>query len=927
MEKLFRHPRWIVVIVSIITVFFALQIPKATLDNNNFRFVPDNDPELLGMKSVNESFGSQLFILVGLERKHGTVLDAEFIGKLRDFSAKLSEIPIVASITSLSSTDYLTGRGDSIIAEPLVPESYSGSRREIAELKERILSWDLYKGSLVSEDFSSTQVLVYLGTSAEDAGSPEVVAVHRSIKRIAGEVGFPDTRLYITGMPVFSSVVNDAMEEDLVVLIPLVVFVVILVLFLSFRRFSGVVLPLLTVLVSSIWAIGAMALLGVKLSILSTVLPVILVAVGSAYGIHVVSHYYDELAEKKTLNQEEHRALVLAVLKRIGNPVLLAALTTLAGFISLSFSKVAPIFEFGIFASFGVLVAFVVSLTLVPAIMIIRGPASKLPRFRITEMKPGQEDPLSGAIADALGHVSTKKRSILALGLLVILVSVFSLGRLVIDNVLVEYFKPDTDVVLSDRFIRDKFGGSKSVSLVLSSEEPGGVLRPDVLGAMDGLATYLRTSVPEVGKTTGFTDMIKRVNQVFNVDESPDGLKPRAEELSPRSGEGSSDDGLPSFGFGAVEESQAGSGDETLPAFGFSDFGAPAPESKGFAQGTEESRVAGSVPTGTSGETLSDAIDNLDKLALVALLDKALTESDGETRSAADLVENLARLTNYKGRAYYEIPTDPARYGKKTDEELRLLISNYLVLLSGDISDFADDPLEPTSIRMQIQLKTVGQIDTNRAVAAIRAYIDERFPKDIEARIAGDALVEGSLNRLVVESQLSSVAISLLMVFIILSVFYRSAVAGLIGLVPLSITILVNFAVMALAGIKLNIGTAMVSSIAVGTGIDYTIHYMAAFHHEYLATENKNKFLRRTFLTSGKAILFNAVSVGAGFAVLALSQFNILAELGILIALAMGTSSLVSLTLLPVLLMVTNPAFIRRPLPSDRKMETLEAGK
>jgi len=907
MEKIFKHPKWIIALISILTVFFALQIPKATLDNNNFRFVPDDDPELLGMKSVNESFGSQLFILVGLERRHDTVLDAEFMTKLREFDARLSEIPIVASITSLGSTDYLTGRGDSIVAEPLVPESYTGSGKEMAELKERILSWDLYKGSLVSHDFTGTQVLVYLDTSAENAGSPEVVAVHRSIKRIANEIGFPDTRVYITGMPVFSSVVNDAMEEDLVVLIPLVIFVVVLILLLSFRRFSGVVLPLLTVLISTIWAIGAMALVGVKLSMLSTVLPVILVAVGSAYGIHVVSHYYDELAEKKNLDREEHRALVLAVLKRVGNPVLLAALTTFAGFISLSFSKVAPIFEFGIFASFGVLVAFAVSLTLVPAIMIIRGPVSKLPRFRITEMKPGQEDPLSGAIADALGHISTKKRSVLALSTVLILVSLFSLGRLVIDNVLVEYFKPDTDVVLSDRFIREKFGGSKSVSLVVSSEEPGGVLRPDVLAAMDGLAEYLHASVPEVGKTTGFTDMIKRVNQVFNMDESPEGLKPRAEE---------------------AQSKPAG---EEAPAFGFSDFGFAAFDSPEFGKDNQDSVDSATLPSPAQAkaedESLGDRIDNLDKLALVALLDKALAEGGGEKQSAADLVESLARLTNYKGRAYYEIPTNPERYGKTTEEELRLLISNYLVLLSGNIGDFADDPLEPKSIRMQIQLKTIGQIDTNRAMSAIHGYIDERFPKDITVQIAGDALVEGSLNRLVVESQLSSVAISLIMVFIILSVFYRSAVAGLIGLVPLGITILVNFAVMALAGIKLNIGTAMVSSIAVGTGIDYTIHYMAAFHHEFLATGGKGKFLRRTFLTSGKAILFNAVSVGAGFAVLALSQFNILAELGIIIALAMGTSSLVSLTLLPVLLTVTNPAFIRRPLPSDTKAKILEAQK
>ena len=99
---------------------------------------------------------------------------------------------------------------------------------------------------------------------------------------------------------------------------------------------------------------------------------------------------------------------------------------------------------------------------------------------------------------------------------------------------------PTPDVVKSDSFIRAKFGGSKSVSLVVSSEIPGEVLRPDVLAAMDGLAAYLKEKAPEVGKTTGFTDIIKRINQVFNADESPDGLKPsgRADRGSGTRGSG-----------------------------------------------------------------------------------------------------------------------------------------------------------------------------------------------------------------------------------------------------------------------------------------------------------------------------------------------------------------------------------------------------
>ncbi len=900
MEKFFKHPRLIVAIIAAITVFFALQIPRVQLDNNNFRFVPEKDPERIALRRVDGSFGSQIVILVGLERKHGTVLEADFLAKLRNFSTKIADIPIVDSATSIVSTDYLTGEGDAIVAQPLVPDDFSGTKEEIAQLKDKLLSWDLYNRALVSDDFTGTQMIVYLDTAAEDAGKPEVVAVHKAIKKFAAETGFADTNVYITGMPVFSSVVNDATRSDLTTLVPLVIIVVVFVLFLSFRRLSGVLLPLLTVLVSVIWAIGAMPLVGIKLSILSTVLPVILVAVGSAYGIHVVSHYYDEIAGKRELGETEHRAIVLAVLRRIGKPVLLAALTTFAGFGSFCFTKVIPIFEFGIFSSFGVLVAYGTAITLIPAIILIRGPAKKLPRFKTSEMEPGEEDPLSGAIADALGHIVAKKRTVVFIACAVVFISLIGVSHLIIDNVLVEYFKPDTDVALSDRFIREKFGGSKSVSVVVSSEIPGEVLRPDVLAAMDGLARYLKESVPEVGKTSGFTDLIKRVNQVFNADESPEGIKPAASATA----------AAPSAA-GALSAAAA-AGEE--PAFGF-----------GFGS-TETIPASPAVPAAKSAPAAGadKPAEKIDSLAMAALLNKALAEKGGEAMSARDLVDSLSRLTNYRGASYYEIPTDPARYGKTSQDELKGLISNYLVLLSGNVGAYADDPLEPKAIRMDVQLRTVGQIDTDRGINAMKAYIDERFPKDVKVEIAGTALVEKSLNALVVQSQLVSVALSLIMVFLILAVYYRSAIAGLIGLAPLSISILINFAVMGLLGIKLNIGTAMVASIAVGVGIDYTIHYMAAFHHEYLLTKGKGAFLRRTFLTSGKAILFNAASVGAGFAVLSFSQFNILSELGLLIALTMATSALVSLTLLPVLLILVNPAFIRRPLPSDRASQSME---
>jgi predicted RND superfamily exporter protein len=115
---------------------------------------------------------------------------------------------------------------------------------------------------------------------------------------------------------------------------------------------------------------------------------------------------------------------------------------------------------------------------------------------------------------------------------------------------------------------------------------------------------------------------------------------------------------------------------------------------------------------------------------------------------------------------------------------------------------------------------------------------------------------------------------------------------------------------MGFVGIKLNIGTSMVASLSVGVGIDYTIHCLEAFKREYRASGGKGDFLRRTFLTSGKAIIINAVSVGAGFAVLLFSGFTMLADLGLLIAITMFSSALISLTVLPALLTIIKPKFV-----------------
>ncbi|MDR2210169.1 MAG: MMPL family transporter, partial [Spirochaetaceae bacterium] len=836
MEKFFKHPKVMTALIAAITLFFALQLPRIELDNNNFRFLPEDVPARLISDHLEETFGNSVSIMVGLERPSGSVFEPAFLTRIQDYVRRIEELEFVGDVSSIMTMDYITARGDAILVTDLVDEGFAGTPEEIAELKRRIASWDIYDGAIVSEDLSATQILIPIDVPQADAGRPEVVATLIRARDTAREMFADFATVYVTGTPVISATITESMIHDVILLVPLVALVLIGVLFFTFRRASGVILPLLTVVIAVIWPMGLTPLLGMKLSLIAVMMPMILAAVGSAYGIHVVTHYIEE-TKGKTLSAEEHRALIFAVIRKIIKPVFLAALTTLAGFLSFCFTPIVPIREFGIISSVGVMSAFVLSVTLIPACYLIRGPRPEKAKRKKTAGP--RSNKLETIIAGGFLSVVEHRRLVLVITIIVAGFAVWGSTKLIIDNVTVEFFKENTDIARSDRFIREKFGGSKLVSIALEADTTEALLDPKALGAMDDLASTFMERNPLVGKIVGFPDMIKRINQVFNADENPLGLGP----ADPRQ----DDD---SFGFAGGGEDAFGFGGDDAFGFGFDDGG------------PEEFSAAAAGPD----TAIENAAGNAALLAaplstgeLLAMLD---TASGGRSdMNAKDLVRSLMRQANYDGLAYYEIPRDPARYGKTSDAELEGIIANYLALLSGDNTDYSNDPMEPTAIQSTVQLRTLGRNDTMEVVNAITTHAKDVFPETVRFTLGGGSMLDVALTDLMTESQLITIVFSVLMVFVIIAMSNRSLAAGLICGVPIVIAIFCNFAVMGALGIKLNIATAIIASLIVGIGIDYTIHFMDAFKFEYHARkegDDEKEVLRRAFQSSGKAIITNA---------------------------------------------------------------------
>ena len=166
---------------------------------------------------------------------------------------------------------------------------------------------------------------------------------------------------------------------------------------------------------------------------------------------------------------------------------------------------------------------------------------------------------------------------------------------------------------------------------------------------------------------------------------------------------------------------------------------------------------------------------------------------------------------------------------------------------------------------------------------------------------------------------LTSLALSLFSVFLIIAISFRSCWAGLLGAIPLAFSILLNYMTMGFCEINLDFITSIIASVAVGVGIDYTIHFMTTYREERAKTDNVVEVLKETFRKSGRGILTNALAVGLGFLVLTLSKFIVLRYIGILVAIVMFTSSFLAMTIIPGILNLTDPKFMRPKEKNENK--------
>lgn len=480
-EAVTKHPVVTILLILSITVLFAWQIPTLSFKTSIYDLIIEDLPATERYENFKSIFGSDEIIRVVIKAED-IYDDATFkkIQTLSDTAAKISGVRRVISLPEVKKAVDFTGKW--------------GMDR-FAEVMEGV---DLFKQNLFSNDHKTTVLTLVL---SNDADPDAVIADVNNLIKTAST----DLSMYQIGMPLVSQALAQLTQKDFFRLPPITFLLIATVLLCLYRKASYLILPLLCVILALVWNFGLMAITGIPLSILTMIVPVFLIAVGTAYCLHIVTEYRHQVR-----TAESNRMAARLTFGQVTFPTILAVVTTVIGLGSLLVSRITAIQEFAIFACMGILSFLVILLTLMPAFM------SMLP---LPKQQPKKEAPQNGIldrIIDGIASIDLNHQKITfpLIGLLV-LFCIVGIFKIPVESNPVGYFKDDTEVSRNFHDIYKHLSGSFPINIALEGVEEEYFQKIENINKIDKIQTYI-DALPGIDKSISFASYLRLVNYASN---------------------------------------------------------------------------------------------------------------------------------------------------------------------------------------------------------------------------------------------------------------------------------------------------------------------------------------------------------------------------------------------------------------------------
>ena len=902
---------WPILIITIIlTVLAGSQLKNLTIDDDITKYMPADDPDIVFYNEIVDKFGGSQSETAVISLEYDDLFRVENLRSVKNIIDELNDTSYIKSVTSFLNMPEIISTEFGLEVKDLV-EIFPENDKEARELKETLLNNSMVKGKFISGDGNVTLLVMELkkGYSGSELKNDLV----KIIDPLKGDA----TKIYYSGMPLMSAEISESSRSTMGLSIAAII-IMLFVLFFCFRSIRGVILPLFVAFMSSVWVLGLIASTGRNVTMVAAILPVIMISLATAYGIHFVSRYYEERYRFEPLEA------VKMAFRDTFLPILMSALTTMAGFLSLSAAIVKPITEFGVFSTLGIFFAFILATFSLTSFYKLFPPPKIHKKF-----SSNSKDLVSRLLNLIFYLVTEKKKIVVVIVLVVVMGAIGFITQVTPDSSMESRLGENNQIVKTLNYFKDKFGGIDTLYIYTEADN---VKSPYVLRQIKKIEDYSER-LPSLKEPSSISDFLIDLNDAMENKKIIPANEQKIDNLwfftqdneyvTSMVGDKNKDTLV------SIKTKEMTSDALDLSIAKIREYIDTIPKKVkqvDLSQLEEKERqnyypyLADEIISSLQAKGIE--IKNIDgfKKELVQLAAQPNNEFERKDQTFISDILSLSSLEiedlGLTKEEIYPLLTSYIQNEQTADFFIDELISK--VDLSEDDAFYLQEVLEVSrNMAREREKINVAQLMSENFLGDkltdegkdILWYLNDTvvfIPDDnggieVSFRLSGTPVITDRLNSSLFRGQIRSMTLAFLAVFTMLVFQFKSIKIGLYSIIPLLLTIITAIGAMGLFRIPLNVSTMMVASIAIGAGIDYTIHYVSRYKSE-LKTKNKKNALKATLTGTGRAIIFNSISIAAGTFMLTFSNIKMMGNFGQLIGSVMIVSVIYTLLLLPILL-------------------------
>ncbi|MBT5304833.1 MAG: MMPL family transporter, partial [Candidatus Scalindua sp.] len=513
------------VLIGLLTGLFGHYAIKSKTDNSIEVWLKHNDPKLDYYYDFIDKFGDDEFLIIAIDGND--LFTGKKVKLINDIATSLEAVKGVRSVMSLASV-YKDKLSSPYFKEIL---KRNKTKSVIEVFKEKILDDPMYINNVISSDGETTAIIAIVAKgSPESRGSlvKETREILRAVEiedsngpsqpplqEVIDKVNGPQKDFFLAGPSIVNTELDRMSQKDMRTFTPVMFAVALIILLALFNNISGILIPAITISINIIWTVGLFVMFGNKMNMVSGMLIPLIFIISLATTVHILNRFYQEV--KITGDRRES---MLKTVKHISVPCFLMCVTTSIGFLSLIASDVTPVKTTGIFMAAGIMMSFIVCITLVPGMLSLFPEWMSRPFMNIQKDRESGHKEFRGLYGFIGRFVKNYTIYVFALSLLFVGVAIYGITKIDAESSIFESFPESSEITISTEHIEKELMGLIPMDIVVDAGKIGGVFQPDVLVNMENLQDHLK-GIPEVTKSVSVADYVKYLNTLLNKD-NPD---------------------------------------------------------------------------------------------------------------------------------------------------------------------------------------------------------------------------------------------------------------------------------------------------------------------------------------------------------------------------------------------------------------------